>query len=763
MFLDVLTPSAEKVEISGEVESIVFRHPDNDWAVLRMRIVNMRDQQTVVGHTNAQPGQHLSAMGTWTNDRTHGRQFKADRITATNPHSEAGIIRYLSSGVLKGVGAKTAKQLVDRYGKGTLQALEGPVDALLMPGIGKKKALAIHKSWQEQRSVAEIMLFLHSQNVTPALCRRIFKEYGETAMHVMREDPYRLALEVKGVGFKTADAIAENLGVPKNSPQRIRAGLVYLMQEAATGGNCGVLAAALSKQAQEYLGVEALEVLAVLDAELRLGNGDDPGQARAHFVAHHHEPSGERAVFLAGLARSEEAIAERLADMASKEAAWSGRINADKAVAWAEKECGMALAPEQRTAVIMALRSRVSVLTGGPGCGKTATLSVLLTILQKAKVRIALAAPTGKAAQRAKEATGIEASTIHRLIGLKGPGGGATEKVDADLIVVDESSMLDVPLTNQLIKALREGCALLLVGDVDQLPSVGPGQVLRDIIDSGRVPVTRLTQVFRQAAGSLIIRNAHAINAGQMPQNGGFNDDFFIYDETYSRPIAAALALQATAPESVPAATGEACAEEIVSLVRDRLVKRYGFDPVRDIQVLSPMSKGACGVNALNARLQQALNPENGSDRNPNNLAVTRLGIRFAVGDKVIQTRNNYDLGIFNGDTGLVIDVLVEEEELVVDMAGRLIQIPFEDLDDLRLSYAITIHKSQGSQARAVVIPMTTQHWTMLQRNLLYTAVTRARELVVLVGVNRAIAVAVRTTSSTKRVTRLAQLLSRAE
>lgn len=749
----------EKVEVEGDVESIVFRNPDNDWTVLRFRISNFRDQQTLVGFTNCHPGQKINAFGHWGTDRTHGRQFRADRITAANPSTKEGLIRYLSSGMIRGVGEKTAKQLVARYGEDALLVLDGPVEALVMPGIGKKKAETIIRGWASQRSVNDIMVFLHSQDVSAALCRRIFNNYGDKSIQIMRENPYRLALEIKGVGFKTADAIASNLGVPPNSPQRIRAGIVFLMQEASTQGNCGVGTKALIKLACEYLKVAPSEVISVLQAELDLVVlQNDPVQPRSQFLAFHHEDSGEQAIFLAGLARSEENIAEKLRALAGLPASWLPRINVEKAVTWAETECRMSLATQQREGVVMALTQRVSVLTGGPGCGKTATLYVLLAILKRAGLRIALAAPTGKAAQRAKEATGIESSTIHRLIGLKGPGNGAAEKVDADIVVVDESSMLDVPLMNQLINALRDDTALLLVGDVDQLPSVGPGQVLRDIISSGTIPVTRLTEVFRQAAGSLIIRNAHAINSGQIPVCGGASDDFFIFDEDRSTLIAKAL--QHPDPDTKAAAVGEATAIEVVALVKDRLVKRYGFDPVKDIQVLSPMNKGACGVGALNDRLQAVLNPAQGSSRNPHCKSVNKYGVRFSVGDKVIQTRNNYDLGIFNGDTGFIQDILDEEEEIVVEIAGNPIHIPYDELDDLRLAYAITIHKSQGSQARAVVIPMTTQHWTMLQRNLLYTAVTRARELVVLVGVRRAIAVSVSTVSSTRRISRLKQLLA---
>lgn len=751
-------------ELSAEVESVTFRNDENDWSVLKVRVPGMRDIQTVTGFTNARDGQHLSMLGNWVNDRLHGRQFQASRITAINPATQAGMVRYLSSGVLPGVGEKMAAQLVAHFGDKTLEALDGPAEGLFMPGLRHKKAARIVKAWSEQKAVSEIMLFLHSQNVTAALCRRIYRQYGQESMACIRRNPYCLATEVRGIGFKTADALGLEMGIPRNSHQRILAGLIFLLRESSGHGHCGVVRAELVASTVEHLGIRESEVNASLDLELQRED-DDSGQGRL-FEQHSYVPETNdgqmaqevAAIFLTALARCEESIATTLCRMLGKEPVWAGHFTLDAAIAWGEKHRGMQLAPEQRSAVMMGLTQRVSVLTGGPGCGKTATLNVLLAILQRAQVRVALAAPTGKAAQTASEATGIAASTVHRLLGLRG-GGGADlgNEIDADILVLDESSMLDVPLMFQVCKALPDHCALLLVGDFDQLSSVGPGQVLRDIIASRIVPVTRLTQVFRQAQGSLIITNAHRINAGQLPRHGNANEDFFIIDETRSPSIAKALINADSA--AIPAAVAEACACEIVSLVKERIPAKYGFDSVDDIQVLAPMVKGICGVNALNLRLQEALNPDGANPRNPLGVSMVKFGTRFSVGDRIIQCRNNYDLGIFNGDSGRVLQLLSEEEEIVVEFGGNVVAIPFDDLDDLRLDYSRTIHKSQGSQVPVVIIPMVTQHWLMLQRNLLYTGITRAKKLVILVGVRRAIEQAVRTVSSTQRVTRLSGLL----
>lgn len=720
----------EKIEvISGVVERITFRN-DNDWSVLQVRIDRSRTLNTVVGHSTAQPGEQISARGVWRNDPSYGIQFAAKAITATKPNTVEGLARYLGSGTIPGIGPGTAKAIVDAFGMDTLAILdENPARLSEVRGIGKKKVERIAKGWEEQRAVSEIMLFLNEQNIPPYLCRRIYRKYEAKAIEVIRTDPYRLALEVSGIGFKSADKIAQQCGISPLSPQRVRAGLVYVMQEATTGGHCGQPRQTLVQLAMETLNVPPDLVTSVLDAELAM-------EPKARHLVQHGE-----GVYLSVIAACEERVADTLIEMAGNPVPW--RIDAEKAIAEAQKALGFTMAEQQHAGVKMMLTNRVSVLTGGPGVGKTTVLNVLLHIFRKHKIAVHLAAPTGKAAQRAAEVTGMEASTIHRLLGLNGPGADPNE-VEDGVLVIDESSMIDIYLMTSIMKAAQK-VPVILVGDVDQLPSVGPGQVLSDIIASGAVPVTRLTQVFRQAAGSLIIRNAHNINRGQMPEKGGKQDDFFFLN----------LPEKDDAGNRIePAVLGEQIAATISELVADRLPKAYGFDPIRDIMVLSPMNITTTGVSNLNTVLQQRLNP------NPAKF-ITRFGTRFGVGDKVIQTRNNYDLDIFNGDVGIITAIDDEDDnKIVVDFSGKAVEIPFDEMDALRLSYCMTIHKSQGSQADAVVIPVTTQHFNMLQRNLFYTGVTRAKKLVVLVGIPRALGMAVKNDGAMKRMTRLRELLA---
>ncbi len=729
--MTLATEEEVKIEVvSGVVERITFRN-DNDWTVMQVRIERSRTLNTVVGHSTAQPGEQISARGVWKTDPNYGIQFAAKAITATKPNTVEGLARYLGSGMIPGIGPGTAQAIVDAFGMEALAILDNdPARLCEVRGIGKKKVGRIAKSWEEQRAVSEIMLFLNEQQIPPYLCRRIYRKYEAKAIEVIRTDPFRLALEVSGIGFKSADKIAQKCGISSLSPQRVRAGLVYVMQEATTGGHCGQPREALVQKAMETLNVPPDLVVSVLDAELAMAPKD------RHLVQH------ADGVYLSVIAACEERVAETFAEMTAKPVPWT--IDAEKAIAEAQKSLGFTLAEQQYAGVKMMLGSRVSVLTGGPGVGKTTVLNVLLHILKKHKVHIHLAAPTGKAAQRAAEVTGVEASTIHRLLGLNGPGAEPAE-VEDGVLVIDESSMIDVYLMNSIMKAARN-VPLILVGDVDQLPSVGPGQVLADIINSNAVPVTRLTQVFRQAAGSLIIRNAHHINNGLMPEKGDRTDDFFFLEMSEKDPE--------TGERLEASVIGERITEKIASLVADRLPKAYGFDPIRDIMVLSPMNITTTGVSNLNTVLQQRLNPRPAKE-------ITRFGTRFGIGDKVIQTRNNYDLDIFNGDVGIITSIDDEEEKrLAVDFGGKVVEIPFDEMDALRLAYSMTIHKSQGSQAEAVVIPVTTQHYTMLQRNLFYTGVTRAKRLVVLVGIPRALGMAVKNDGALRRMTRLRELLS---
>ena len=715
--------------LCGTVNRIVCRK-ENDWSVFRVDVNGNGEPATVVGYSNAQPGERIKAQGVW-KKTLWGLQFSAQSIISSKPTSKDGIIRYLSSGIISGVGPKMAQAIVDVFGEDTIKVLNENPDRLKeIKGIGKKKISNIQSGWEEQKSVSEIMLFLNEHNISASLCRRIYKKYETKAIKIINTNPYKLALEISGIGFKSADKIAKQVGIAHDSPQRIKAGLVHVMQEATGNGHCGLMNLDLLQKTEEVLEVPLSMVSQVLEQELSLD--DDEKRYLERYDA---------TIYLSSIARCEERVASTLLAKSWGKVPWE--IDAEAAIEQAQKDLGFVLAKQQREAVKMMLSSCVSVLTGGPGTGKTSTLNTLLHIFKKNKVVVHLVAPTGKAAQRASEVTGMDASTIHRRLGLKGAGIEPSE-IEEGVLVIDESSMIDIYLMNSIAKAIKK-VPVILVGDVDQLPSVGPGQVLADVIDSGAIPVTRLTEVFRQAQGSLIIRNAHNINQGLMPVKGGREDDFFFIETSE---------LDANGQKMAPAEIGAAITETIAQLVTTRLPAAYGLDPCRDIMVLSPMNVTTSGVTNLNLVLQERINPS------PVDF-YERMGTRFGVGDKVIQTRNNYDLDIFNGDVGFISRIDANEAKKVfVDFSGKEIGIPMDDADSLRLAYAMTIHKSQGSQAEAVVIPVTTQHFTMLQRNLFYTGVTRAKKLVVLVGTPKAMAMAVKNADAMKRITRLKNLLS---
>ena len=563
------------------------------------------------------------------------------------------------------------------------------------------------------------MVFLHSNGVGTSRAVRIFKTYGHDAIQVMTEDPYRLARDIKGIGFRTADAIAMKMGMTKEAPQRVRAGISFALQEATDEGHCGLPVEPLVELATKLLEVDKAIVRTALDHEL----------TQDEIVA--DAMGGEPCIFLRGLYLAERGVAERLLSLAQGSQPWPA-INASKAIAWVEKKTGKTLAASQRAALEMALGAKVAVITGGPGVGKTTLLDAILRILAAKGVKILLGAPTGRAAKRMTEQTGLEAKTIHRLLEIDPIHGGFRRvrriRLACDLLVIDETSMVDISLMFAVMKAVPPKAALLLVGDVDQLPSVGPGQILSDIINSGAIPVARLTEVFRQAAESRIIVNAHRINRGEMPEwpKRGEDSDFWFVD--------------AKDPEDGAA--------KVVELVRGRIPRRFGLDPVRDIQVLCPMQRGALGARSLNADLQKALNP------NPS-ARIEKFGSVFAPGDKIMQTENDYDRDVFNGDLGTVLRIDENEGLLVAGFDGREVEYPFGELDALLPAYAMTIHKSQGSEYPAVVITLATQHYTMLARNLVYTAVTRGKRLVVIVGQRRAMAIAVRSGVGRRRWTKL--------
>ena len=717
--------SSTQEVLAGLVERVTFHNSENGFCVLRIKARGHRDLITVVGHAAViAAGEWITATGEWTNDRNHGQQFKTRFMRTSAPTSIAGIEKYLSSGMIRGIGPVYAKKMVKAFGDKVFDVIEAEPDRLRgIEGIGPVRAKRITAAWAEQKIVREIMVFLHSHGVGTARAVRIFKTYGADAVQVMTENPYRLARDIRGIGFKTADAIAMKLGIEKTAMIRVRAGISYALTEAMDDGHCGLPRDELTPLAMALLEVEAGLIQTALDLELSDGTvvGDTVGEASC--------------IFLAGLYRAEKVIAERLLTLAKGRRPWPA-IDPEKALPWIEQKTGLALAKSQTAAIELALRSKVLVVTGGPGVGKTTIVNSLLRILAAKGVNLLLCAPTGRAAKRMNEATGFEAKTIHRLLEVDPMGGGFKRNddhpLDCDLLVVDETSMVDVLLMQALLKAVPDHSALLIVGDIDQLPSVGPGQVLADVIASGAVPVVRLTEVFRQAAESRIIMSAHKINQGMIPDlsRPESESDFYF----------------------VPANDPETAVARIIELVKTRIPKRFGVDPIRDIQVLCPMNRGGVGARSLNIELQAALNPA--GERK-----VERFGWTFAPGDKVMQIENDYDKEVYNGDIGYVDDVDPEAGELKASFDGREVIFGFGELDTLVPAYAATIHKSQGSEYPAVIIPVMTQHYAMLQRNLLYTGVTRGKRLVVLVGQKKAVAIAVRNVSGRRRWSKLKEWL----
>ena len=713
--------SSDREVLAGGVERVTFHSEESGFCVLRVKARGHREFVTVVGHAAAvSAGEWITASGEWVNDRTWGPQFRSRFLKTTAPTSNDGIERYLGSGMIRGIGPVYARKLVRAFGDGVFDVIETDPDRLReVDGIGPVRAERITAAWAEQKAVREIMMFLHGHGVGTARAVRIFKTYGADAVQVMSENPYRLARDIRGIGFRTADAIAMRLGIDKTAMIRIRAGVGHALAEAMDDGHCGLPAEELLPMAAALLEVAEDLVGSALDEELSEGNvvADRVGETPC--------------VFLTGLHRAEQGIAARMHRIAAGTLPWP-RIDPDKALPWIEQRTALELAPSQSTAIRLALEAKVLVITGGPGVGKTTIVNAILRILAAKGASLLLCAPTGRAARRMTETSGFEARTIHRLLEVDPMSGGfrrdADNPVDCDLLVVDEASMVDVLLMQALLKAVPDHAALLIVGDIDQLPSVGPGQVLADIIASGAVPVVRLTEVFRQAAMSRIIVNAHRINEGAVPEldrPAGESDFYF-----------------------VPADNPESAVPKVVELVRNRIPRRFGLDPIRDIQVLCPMNRGGVGARSLNIELQAALNPA--GERK-----VERFGWTFAPGDKVMQMENDYDREVYNGDIGRIDDVDPELGEITARFDDRIVTYGFGELDVLAPAYATTIHKSQGSEYPAVVIPLMTQHYVMLQRNLLYTGVTRGKRLVVLVGQRKAVAIAVRAASGRRRWSKL--------
>jgi exodeoxyribonuclease V alpha subunit len=732
--------------LDGVLERVTFSNPETGYTIARVApdrgtgrgpVSASTELVTVVGSLlGAQVGESLRLRGRWTSHVKYGRQFEAHSYTTVLPATEQGIRRYLGSGMIKGIGPVMAERMVSHFGAGIMAIIDNEPERLIeVPGLGPKRCVRIKDAWAEQKAIKEVMIFLQGVGVSTSLAVKIYKKYGDESVTTVQKEPYRLAQDVWGIGFKTADVIAASVGIAADSPERIKAGLAYTLSEAADDGHCYLPEPALIASAVKILGVPAAQIAPLI------------GDLAAEELAVTEElpvagaPETLRAVYLPPFFHAERSLATALCRLL---AASRGRLAAfqsvdwDKAFAWLAARTGADLAPGQADAVKLALTRKVAVLTGGPGCGKSFTVRSVVELAKARNAKVVLAAPTGRAAKRLAELTGHEAATIHRLLKLQ-PGGDpefdAGNPLDADLVVVDETSMVDVILANKLVKAVAPGAHLLLVGDVDQLPSVGAGEVLRDMITAGTLPVVRLTKIFRQAQQSGIVVNAHKVNAGQSPALAAYPDFFwFNSDET------------------------EATAQLVADIVARRIPAKFGLDPRRDVQVLAPMHRGPAGAGNLNLLLQEALTPYR--DGAPERRYGGRV---FRVGDKVTQLRNNYDkgaAGVFNGTTGVVTGMSLEDHCLTVRTdEDEEIGYDFDELDELAHAYAVTIHRSQGSEYPAVVIPLTTSAWMMLQRNLLYTGITRAKKLVVLAGSRRALAAAVRTEGTGRRHTALAHRL----
>lgn len=730
--------------LEGTVERVTYYNDETDYSVIRiapstpLHLWSGLDDEglvTVVGNMpEVLPGESLRLEGIWHTHPRHGRQFRAQTVHRILPATIEGIRRYLASGMIKGIGDRFASRIVDHFGESTLKVLEQEPERLYeVEGIGRKRVHLIKRAWEEQKQIKAVMLFLQSHGISTALAVKIYRAYGDEAIEQVNSDPYRLARDIHGVGFKTADKIAQDLGLPLDHPQRLEAGVVYALSQATNDGHIYLPEPELAQAAATLLDMGTEEVEAAIERA-----------AVGEMVKIEDVPDGEggmnRAVYVPSLYYAEVGAARHLRRILTTPLSLleplQRHASLSSLIAQAAAEASVELSDQQQEAIRTALTHKVSILTGGPGTGKTTTLCALIGVLRDGYHHFALASPTGRAAKRLSEATGQPASTIHRMLGYAPTEGFAYDEdnpLPVDMVIVDEASMIDGTLANALFRAVDSRSHLLLVGDVDQLPSVGAGDVLRDMIRSGEILVTRLDVIFRQSAGSMIITNAHRVNQGEMPIFPDEAKDFFLFRIADDPQRAADL---------------------LVDVVQHRIPERFGFHPLNDIQVIVPMYRGPAGVSALNQRLQEALNPSNAR------LAERRFGGQvFRVGDKVLQTSNNYDKEVFNGDVGRIRSFDFSGQIMSVVFEDRLVEYDFVDVPELLHAYAISVHRSQGSEYPAVVMPILTQHYMLLQRNLLYTAITRAKELVVLVGSRKATAIAVKNDTVSRRCTTLAARL----
>lgn len=715
--------------ISGLVERITFHNPENGFAVLKVKVKGHKDLVPVVGNTPAvSPGEYIKCSGRWHNDFNHGLQFKADFLKSLPPSTLEGMEKYLGSGMIKGIGPHFAKRLISAFGRQTFEVIEQSSERLTkVEGIGKIRAERLCKNWEEQKAVREIMVFLQSHGVGTARATRIYKTYGEQAIKIVSENPYILAKDIKGIGFLSADTIARNLGIEPNSVIRARAGINHVLLEATSEGHCGLPKEALISTAKELLEIDEEILQSAIQKEL------EAESITADTI------EGIEFIFLTAYYIYEKNIAHRL--LALKEGSRTPK-NAQNTVSSVEKKLGIKLAAEQKRAVEKALGAKVMVITGGPGTGKTTIINAILAILESEQISIKLCAPTGRAAKRLAESTGhkYDSTTIHRLLETDPAHGGFKRNeecpLECDYIVIDEASMVDVALFYALLKAMPPKAALLMVGDVDQLPSVGAGQVLADIIDSGAFAVARLTEIFRQEKASNIVASAHLVNKGFVPDlEHKQNSDFYFIAGKENKDLSNDIM------------------QKLLLIVKERIPATFGLDPMKDIQVLCPTQRGGLGVRSMNIELQKALNPSKHS--------IVKFGQNFAVGDKVMQMENNHDNEIYNGDIGFIRNINEQEQTVMISFDSHEVTYDYGDLDQINLAYATTIHKSQGSEYPAVVIPLTMQSFMMLKRKLIYTAITRGKKLVVMLGEKKALIMAIKNIKGEKRHTKLKEWIQK--
>jgi exodeoxyribonuclease V alpha subunit len=714
------------IEIKGQIERITYHNEDSNYTVLQMKVQGKKDIITVVGNLfSVNPGEVLKIAGQWHNHPKYGQQFKVFSYESVVPATVKGIERYLSSGLIKGIGPVMSKRIVSKFGVDTLNIIETDIQRLReVDGIGNHRIEMIKKAWECQKEIREVMVFLQGYGVSPTYAAKIYKTYGKDSVKVVKENPYRLAQDIFGIGFITADRIAEKIGISKDSQMRAEAGILYVLHQLSEEGHVYYPYESLIEECRKILNVERDIIVkafskTALDKKIIIEDMNEEDIRE-----------NNKAVYLAKFYISEVSIANNLKVLINFPKRL-GPFDRDRAIQWVQRELKITLAERQIQALKESMEKKVMVITGGPGTGKTTIINAIIKIYRRLGQRVLLSAPTGRAAKRMSEATGYEAKTLHRLLEYSPKEGrfkrDDSNPLEADLIVIDETSMMDTLLMHHFLKAVPKDATLILVGDVDQLPPVGAGNVLKDIIDSGFIPTVRLDEIFRQSKESLIVVNAHRVNNGKMPifSQGKDHQDFYFFE--------------IEEPERV--------LEKVIQLCKYKIPSRFGYDPVNDIQVITPMHKGIVGASNLNTELQKQLNPSNDE--------LLRGGRVFKVGDKVMQIRNNYDKDVYNGDIGMITRIDRELQEVTVDYDGRPVSYEYSELDEITLAYAISVHKSQGSEYPVIVMPVLTQHYVLLQRNLLYTGITRGKKMVVLVGTKKAIAIAIRNNKPQKRYTLL--------